>query len=224
MEQTKSESVFEDDNTFCDTDTAVSTSDHGLEAEPRLPLTKEMLELIPNGVIIGPRAPHTVDTSHMHANDGTVSAAGSESLFGGAEREEEAAPAERLWNGRREMKRGGSTTMSTGLPTSYQRGQQSGYSDEETTQHAFNCATNRTDLSSSTATSVISLDSATPSGIMACRGWVRRRMQGTPTGSQSRSMNARTDSFSAIATTLDEQLHNEDMSSPQARRRSTASH
>ncbi|KAH9600651.1 hypothetical protein LSM04_009615 [Trypanosoma melophagium] len=182
MEQAKSESAFEDDNTFCDTDTAVSTSDHGLETEPRLPLTKEMLQLIPNGVIAGMRASRTAATSHIHPNDATLSVPESSGSSTGGEREA-AAPTEQLWDDSRLPKRG-STTMSTGHPTSYQRGQQSGYSDEEATQHAFNCTTNHTDLSSSTATSVVSFESTTPSGgfgsagIMVRRGWVRHCVPG----------------------------------------------
>ncbi|ESL09148.1 hypothetical protein TRSC58_03138 [Trypanosoma rangeli SC58] len=210
VEQTKSESAFEDDNTFCDTDTAVSTSDQGLELEPRLPLTKEMLQLIPNNLITGQRVSRTEEAGQIHPNGTTLSAAGSESSLVGAEREGRTTT-RRLWNDNDEMKPG-SVSMSTGRPTSYQRGQQSGFSDEETTQLAFNCMTSCTELSSSTATSVISVESATPNnglgfaGIMASRGWVRRYLHGSPLSSQCFGGQTCLGSLSATATVLDEQV------------------
>ncbi|EKF39505.1 hypothetical protein MOQ_000267 [Trypanosoma cruzi marinkellei] len=210
VEQTKSESAFEDDNTFCDTDTAVSTSDQGLDSEPRLPLTKEMLQLIPNGIITGPRVSHAAKSGQANTNGTNLSVVGSESSLCGGDREGRVR-AGRLWNDNDELKPG-SVSISTGQPTSYQRGPQSGFSDEETTQVAFNCMTNRTEMSSSRATSVISLESAIPNGgggfasIMASRGWVRRYLQGSPRSSQCFGTNGNAASLSATATVLDEQL------------------
>ncbi|CBH11555.1 hypothetical protein, conserved [Trypanosoma brucei gambiense DAL972] len=178
-ELAKSESVFDDDNTGCDTDTAATVSELGFESEPRLPLTKEMLRFIQNGALSSsiPRRRRVGTSAVESSSTGGVVDADRDGVEDGDEDDGDAAAARQesqasqTWRGSTRADVLGSTLFSTGHQTSCVHGPHSVRSDEEATQSAFPY----TELSSSSMTSVLSHESvaSTAAGIMVRRGWVR---------------------------------------------------
>nr|CCC90794.1 conserved hypothetical protein [Trypanosoma congolense IL3000] len=174
-EAAKSESCFDDDNTGCETDTAATGSELGFESEPHLPLTKEMLRFIQNTTL--PAATPNRRFVAVSESNSTATVVAVEVDRDGEDICDDdgdgaaPAPASQLWRVSTQADMFGSPMLSTERLTSCVHGTCSGRSDGDATFCAFPC----TELSSSSATSLWSHESAVSAaaGIMTRRGWVR---------------------------------------------------